>query len=111
MTDFTSEVYEKNGWTVWTAHGKLNIKTSGNARKDGEEIIKRGTKIVFDMSDLTYLSSAGIRMILYVSQQAEDADKKFVASAARKNVKEVLELSCMAELLELYDTLDEVIAQ
>ena len=108
--NFTSEVYEKSGWVVWAAHGRVDIKTSVDARKDGEEILKRGNKIIFDMSDLTYLSSAGIRMILYVAQLAEDEDKIFVACAARENVKDVLELSGMAELLEIYDTLGEAIS-
>ncbi len=108
---FTSEVYEKNGWIVWAAHGRLDINTSADARKDGEEILTRGDKIIFDMSDLNYLSSAGIRMMLYVAQLAEDDDKVFVACAAHENVKNVLELSGMAELLEMYDTLEEAFAQ
>lgn len=108
---FTSEVYEKNGWTVWAAHGRLDIKTSVDARKDGEEILKRGKKIVMDMSDVSYLSSAGIRMILYVAQLAEDEEKEFMACSAKQNVKDVLELSGMAELLEMYDTLEEVISK
>lgn len=108
---FTSDVYEKSSWVVWAAHGRLDIKTSVGARKDGEEIVTRGNKIVFDMSNLTYLSSAGIRMILYVAQLAEDDDKVFVVCAARESVKDVLELSGMAELLEMYDTLEEAISQ
>lgn len=108
---FTSEVYEKNGWIIWAAHGRLDIKTSVDGRKDGEEILKRGNKIVFDMSELNYLSSAGIRMMLYVAQLAEDSDKVFVTCAARENVKDVLDLSGMAELLEVYDTLEEAISQ
>lgn len=108
---FSSDVYEKNDYIVWAAHGRLDIKTSADARKEGEEILTRGDKIVFDMRDLMYLSSAGIRMILYVAQLAEDDDKEFVACAARENVKDVLELSGMAELLEIYDTLEEAISK
>lgn len=107
---FTSKTYEKNGWIVWVASGRLDIKTSADARKDGEEILELGKKIVLDMSELTYLSSAGIRVILYLAQKAEDEDKEFIACAAQTKVKEVLELSGMAELLNLYDTLEEAIS-
>ena len=106
---FDSEVREENGWVIWSAIGKLDVNTSRDAGKIGAEVLKRGNKIILDMSRTTYLSSAGIRMILRLAQQAEDDDKNFAVCAPQERVMEVLELSGMAELLDIYDTVDEVI--
>ena len=107
--NFESEVREENGWVIWSVIGKLDVNTSRDAGKIGAEVLTRGNKIILDMRRITYLSSAGIRTILRLAQQSENEDKTFAVCTPQERVMEVLELSGMAELLDIYDTVDEVI--
>lgn len=95
-----------NGWAVWKLSGALDNNTSDTAYEMGLSIIRENEKTVIDMSDMDYLSSAGIRALLKICKQAEKMSRKLVAAGATGLVRSVLEDSRMSVMLDLKYSMD-----
>ena len=97
-----------NGWTVWSVSGRIDMVTADTAYATGEDIIQRNPMTVLDMSDMDYLSSAGLRVLLRLNKMAKKNGKKFTLSGPAGIVKSVLEDSGMDALFTVWNSLDEV---
>ena len=85
--------------------GKLDSQTSGVAGDRMTEIVQGDAKkIVLNLQDLDYVSSAGLRIILRASKLLQGRNGKFRICNATGLVREVLESSGFDSLLKTYDT-------
>ena len=98
----------KNGWVVWSVEGRIDIATSDAAYEKGEEILERSEKLVLDMSKVSYLSSAGIRIIVRLFKKAKKDNKEFTVSGAAGMVKTVLEDSNLNTVLKMRESLADL---
>ena len=64
---------ENNALTLYF-EGELNSYTSKDVEKEIETIMSENTfdKVVLDLEKLTYISSAGLRIIVRIKQQCDD---------------------------------------
>ena len=62
---------EKNGWTLWSVKGRLDRLTAQDAGEKADNVFAAAQKLAVDMSGLEYLSSAGIRVLLRLTKQAQ----------------------------------------
>lgn len=97
-----------NGWTVWAVTGRIDTITADTAYAMGEGILQKSTKMVLDMSDMDYISSAGLRVLLRLNKLAKKSGKEFNLSGASGIVKSVLEDSGMDTLFTTWGSLDEL---
>jgi len=97
-----------NGWTVWQVEGRIDVATSEDTYARGEEIVKENEKTVLDMSELEYISSAGLRVILRINKLTKKLGHKFAISGAEGMVKSVLEDSGMDVLLNAKESLNDL---
>jgi anti-sigma B factor antagonist len=58
-------------------------------------------KIVIDFSELTYISSAGLRVVL-VGAKMTRGTRKFVLCAMKPNIREIFDVSGFAKILAIY---------
>jgi anti-anti-sigma factor len=63
-------------------------------------------KVVIDASDLDYISSAGLRVILTTAKKAKAAGGGLTIACARANVKEVLTVIGFDSIFGLHDSVD-----
>ncbi len=105
--NFSSET--KGDWIIWTISGSVDMTTAAETEKKGREIVENNSKVALDMSQLEYISSAGLRVLLILTQMAEDEEKEFAICGAKGDVKDVLEDSGMDVLLNLNDSLSDVV--
>ena len=110
MAEAITQKEEKmeNGWTVWSVKGGIDITTSDTAYEKGNEILERAEKLVLDMSAVTYLSSAGIRVIVRLFKSAKKQGKEFTVAGAVGMVRTVLEDSNLDTLLKMRETLADL---
>ncbi len=99
---------EKNGWTLWSIKGRLDRLTAQAAGEKADEIFAAAQKFAVDMSGLEYLSSAGIRVLLRLTKQAQAAGKGFALVAPSGMVKVVLAESRMDMFATIYESADEL---
>jgi anti-sigma B factor antagonist len=81
--------------------------TSGNSLVEVEYAIKdriqRGSKkLVLDLTNLSFLDSAGVGMLVVCSSAMEQAGGKLVVAGAGGKVKQVLEITHISKVIAIY---------
>jgi anti-anti-sigma factor len=103
---------EQLGFVVKRQDGILAITLSGNldaknAPAFSDELKKALSpeikRIVFFIADLAYISSAGLRVIIFAKQKLGD-DADILMVGARKDVLEVIRMSGLDSIIEFKDT-------
>lgn len=97
-----------NDWTVWSVSGRIDMVTADAASAMGEDIVLRNPKTVLDMSEMDYLSSAGLRVLLRLNKLSKKNSKVFSLAGPSGIVKSVLEDSGMDALFTIYASLNEL---
>ena len=64
-----------------------------------------GTKLIFDLDGLEYISSAGLRVFLATAKKMKARDGKMGMARLRENVKDVFTISGFIALIPAFDTL------
>lgn len=99
---------EKNGWTLLCVEGRLDRLTAQDAGEKADKVFAVTQKLAVDMSGLEYLSSAGIRVLLRLTKQAQAEGKAFALVAPSGMVKVVLAESRMDMFATIYASADEL---
>jgi anti-anti-sigma factor len=99
---------EKNGWTLLCVEGRLDRLTAQDAGEKADNVLAATQKLAVDMSGLEYLSSAGIRVLLRLTKQAQAEGKAFALVAPSGMVKVVLAESRMDMFATIYASADEL---
>ena len=74
-------------------------------------LVEGGPKqVVIDASDLDYISSAGLRVILTTAKKAKAGGGGLTIACAKANVKEVLAVSGFDSIFGLHDSVEMAIA-
>jgi anti-anti-sigma factor len=83
-----------------TAKGRIDSNSADILKEKLENALKAGHKnIILNMSQVKYLSSIGIRVILSVYKQAKEAGGKFNIARPSEFVKNVLGMVALKEML------------
>ncbi|MDR0444268.1 MAG: STAS domain-containing protein [Treponema sp.] len=92
---------EKNQTTSkFFASGRVNAVSADVLQYKLENALKNGqTTIILNMSQVEYLSSIGIRVILKIYKQASEAGNQFNIERPSENVRNVLGMTALEEML------------
>ena len=55
---------EKEDWLMWDISGRLDRTTAGEAAAEGEKLLKTTGKLMMNLKNLEYISSAGCGQFL-----------------------------------------------
>lgn len=90
--------------------GKLDANTSPGVEKQLLTLMDQGeNRIVFDFSQLTYISSLGLRVLIVVAKQVQKAGGKLAIAAVSNPVYEIFEIAGFHRIFSIYPTLDEAV--
>ena len=85
--------------------GQLNIATSAELDRCGKDLFERGERrIALDLSQLQYLSSAGIRSILMLERKLREAQGSLIVCAPSQPARMVLTLAGLLDKLSVVDS-------
>ncbi|MCL2768131.1 MAG: STAS domain-containing protein [Synergistaceae bacterium] len=94
----TKEINEEV--TKFIIKGRVNSISAPELQFELEQSLKEGLiNIVLNMSQVEYLSSIGVRAILQIYKQAEEAGGKFRIERPSENVRNVLGIAALDEML------------
>lgn len=104
------EVSEKrqDGVVVLSLKGRLDSNTSWDFEKTLLEMLQGGeTRFVLDFSELDYISSAGLRVLLKAVKELKRTDGRLCVCALKEYIREIFSLSGFLSFLPTHATLEE----
>jgi anti-sigma B factor antagonist len=103
-------VSERKPAHVVTVVGSIDALTSADFSSFVSGQIERGqNRLVVDLSQVDYMSSAGLRAILAVLKEARQLGGDLRLAAAQPGVEKILKLSGFLTILKFYTSVEEAI--
>lgn len=101
------QVREAAGAAVVAVSGKLDALSAGEYEEAMNRLFAAGkVRFVVDFSGLTYISSAGLRVILAAAKQSKAQGGQAAFANAWGNVLNVLEMTGFTSILKLHGSVD-----
>jgi stage II sporulation protein AA (anti-sigma F factor antagonist) len=95
---------------VVIAEGRVDGANAAAYQAAIQDAIDESDKaVVLDFSNLTYISSAGLRVILLVARDLQKQGAQFAACSLSAPVKEVFSISGFDKIIPVHDSQDEAI--
>lgn len=99
------QVEEKDEVVVFRISGRLDAASSPQLEKKISSIIDSGHfRILLDLANVEYLSSAGMRLMLSISKRLKNIEGKIVACSLNDEVMDVIRMAGFDQVLEVYPT-------
>ena len=94
------DVKKENGVTTLTPRGNIDYVTAPELDEAVEREAAEAKALVFDMADVSYISSAGLRSILNADELMEDKDGIKLVNV-NKDVRSILDMTNFSGLLKI----------
>lgn len=92
--------------------GRLDSATSPELERTVLERLEAGcNRLVFDLGDMDYVSSAGLRVILLAGKKLRASHGKLVLAGMRDVVRDVFEMSGFLSLFAVTPDLDDALQE
>jgi len=103
LISITSE--SKGDVLILRFNGRLDAISSPTAESKVFDYVNNGQyKLLFDVREMDYLSSAGMRMLLSVTKKLRSLSGKLVLFAVTSSVMDILKMSGFDHVLEIVQT-------
>jgi anti-anti-sigma factor len=101
---------QRNGIHLVRIKGRLDASFSSQLEDEIDKVLEQKTKsIILDFSEVTYLSSSGVRVLLSITKETEK-DGGLVLINLRDIVKKVIEVAELDDFLTQAKTVEEAMA-
>ena len=98
----------ENGILNVAIKGRLDAATASVAEGEIKKMLEgKENRLLFDLSELEYLSSVGLRVILSAAKEIRSRDGKVALAALTQYVYEIFEISGFTAMLPIKDTVEE----
>ncbi len=102
---------DENGVTVFALEGRVDTQGAADMDTALEAAVSEGkNKMVLDMAEVNYISSAGLRTLADVVTRNREAGGDLKLVAVNRKVLRVLRIIGFDRFFTLYDTVEEAIA-
>jgi anti-sigma B factor antagonist len=91
--------HEDGRW-LYTVSGRLDVNTSPDLQKDLEENITGSEDVVFDFSELKFISSAGLRVLVFTKKKLGE-NGTVIIQGANEFVLEILETTGLRSVFDI----------
>lgn len=100
---------KKDDFTLILLKGRLDSTNVIELEKEIESLHQDNIfDMVFDLSGLEYISSAGLRVFLIVYKKSSEKKAKYALFALQGLVKEVFDLAGFSNILPIFDSYEDV---
>jgi anti-sigma B factor antagonist len=100
-------VRTQNGISVVAVHGDLDSTSAGPAQRHITEVVSEARDLAIDLSDVEYLSSAGLRVLLLLYRQSQALGINVVLVGVSSDLAAVMRAT---GFLDFFRTADSVAA-
>ncbi|MGH2724359.1 MAG: STAS domain-containing protein [Actinomycetota bacterium] len=109
----TVAITEREGVVIARVRGEIDMSNAeALERKMGEAVPNTAVGMVVDLSDVTYLDSAGIRLVIALGQRLRLRRQRVaLVVTAQGPIRRVLELTDIARLVPVSPGVDEAVSR
>ncbi|MGD9695395.1 MAG: STAS domain-containing protein [Thermoleophilia bacterium] len=104
--EVTTDVRE--GFTLVTLGGELDIYTVGSFREDLEQVDPVSTPVVIDLTDVTLLDSSGLGALVSLLNRARAGQGRLGLICPHRRLRRVFEITGLRRAFVFGDDLDAV---
>ncbi len=96
---------------VFVLQGRLDSASAPMRERELQELLGAGhASLVIDLTDLSYLSSAGLRVLLVAAKGCRASGGQAVLVGPQESVTQVLQMSGFDRLLKVFSDRDSALA-
>lgn len=106
----TVEIAREDAATIAKLTGRLDGPAAPTLDQALVPLVTPGTKLVLDLTDLAYVSSAGLRIFLKTAKQAKAVKARLSLFGINEAVQEVFDISGFTAIFEIHENRDSAIA-
>ena len=100
-----------NGATILDVSGNIDMSNSPEVRKALlSEFRQPGVKVALNLSGVGYIDSSGIASLIEALKASRDSGSRFVLFGLNESAREMLKISRLLKLFEVYDNETQAIA-
>jgi anti-sigma B factor antagonist len=90
--------------------GNIDSRTAPLIQDQLIALAEPGSKVVLEMSQVVYMSSAGLRVLLMLFRQLDSNGGRIILAGLREEIRDIMAITGFLELFSVSDTLDEAVA-
>lgn len=108
--DFTVDFSEKENYFLIKVDGEIDAYHSATFKQKSKEKLS-GTshsKYVIEMSNVTYIDSAGLGAVVSLLKEARNLKKELVLVGLQPQVRKIFEMTKLDKIVKIVDTIDEI---
>ena len=96
--------------TIVSVAGRMDALTSPEFEKELSALISAGdSNFLINLQQLEYISSAGLRSILFISRQLKNRNGVLLFAGPQGPVKDVFKISGFNSIFKIFDTEEEAL--
>lgn len=103
-------IQETEAAVIAAIEGSIDSKTAPDLQKSILPVINDRNKMVLDITLVTFISSAGLRVLLMVYRQLKTKDGKVFLVGVSDEIKDVMFMTGFINFFEISATLEEALA-
>lgn len=105
-------VEKMNDISIFSLTGRLDTLSSPSLKEALDPVVNgQSPKIVMDFSELSFISSSGLRILLEANKMANKNQGKLILCALQTIVEEVFSVAGFSIIFHIYPTREEALAQ
>ena len=101
------EISEQQGASVVAFTGEVDLESSPAAREILLKCLESTSKVIVDLSKVSYIDSSGVASLVEALQAAKKNGSQFALAAVSEPTRRVLELARLDKVFTLYGSVDE----
>jgi anti-sigma B factor antagonist len=102
-------IREEGGALIVSFEGDVDLEQSPKAREVLLECVKRGSKILVDLSGVSYIDSSGVASLVEAFQVAKKQGKGFALVSVNASALRVLQLARLDKVFTIHETLADAL--
>ena len=103
---------KENGVVIVAIKGRLDAESSPDLGKEIEKVMAEGEdRLILDVHELNYISSAGLRIILATSKKLKERKGKIFLTGLHGPVEEVFKISGFISIFRVFATAEAALKE
>ena len=108
--DLGVDVSERNGFTVVSVMGEMDVYTAPQFRQRLVEVLTQGkSRIVVDLEGLEFIDSTGLGVLVGALKRARNQDGDIELVLTKPAIARVFEITGLTKVFAIHTTVDEAV--